>query len=89
MADVESSKINTTTQSPFFRAIHSPRYERQESINKYEDRFERSLIIFWGPITEKAIVPFADAINDIQQDSPQRSSRLVCVNFREIETIEE
>lgn len=70
MADSESSKPDTPTQSPFFRAIHSPRYERQESINRYEDHFERSLIIFWGPITEKAIVPFADAINDIQQDSP-------------------
>lgn len=66
----ESSHSNTSAQSPFFRAIHSHRYERQESIRNYENYSDRSLIIFWGPITEKAITPFADAINDVQRDYP-------------------
>lgn len=66
----ESAPSDTPTQSAFFRALESSRYERQRKIGVYEESAGRSLIVFWGPITAKAITPFADAINDVHCDFP-------------------
>ena len=69
-APTEESSKGEALQSPFFRAIHEPRYQRQEAIRAYEQHTGRSLVIFWGPITPDIITPFADAIVDIQAESP-------------------
>ena len=61
----ESATSDTPTQSAFFRALQSSRYERQEKIRNYEKSTGRSLIVFWGPIETQVITPFADAINDV------------------------
>lgn len=56
---------DTPPQSPFFRAVESARYERQDQIRRYEIATGRSLIVFWGPIEPLVITPFADAIGDV------------------------
>lgn len=66
----ESALSDTPTQSAFFRALESSRYERQRKIRNYEESTERSLIVFWGPITAGVVTPFADAINDVHYDCP-------------------
>lgn len=57
-------------QSPFFRALNAPRYERQSEIRQYEEAAGRSLIVVHGPIAPTVITPFADAINDIRRGDP-------------------
>ncbi|MCY3952066.1 MAG: hypothetical protein OXG55_00985 [bacterium] len=57
-------------QSPFFRALNAPRYERQTEIRQYEEATSRSLIVVHGPIAQTVITPFADAINDVGRGDP-------------------
>lgn len=70
MIHTETGPSDRPSQSAFFRALHSSRYERQKKICDYEESTGRSLVILWGPITDKLITPFADAINDIAYDCP-------------------
>ena len=68
-----SSDAQTSTtppQSPFFRALNAPRYERQGEIRRYEETSSRSLVIVHGPITPTVITPFADAVNDVDRGTP-------------------
>ena len=68
-----SSKAETPTsppQSPFFRALNAPRYERQSEIRQYEETSGRALIVVHGPIAPTIITPFADAINDVSRGAP-------------------
>ena len=60
----------TSMQSPFFRALNAPRYERQGEIRQYEDVSQRSLIVVHGPIAPTIITPFADAIGDVSREDP-------------------
>lgn len=60
----------TPPQSPFFRALNAPRYERQDQIRQYEEISGRSLIVVHGPIAPTVITPFADAVNDIDRGTP-------------------
>lgn len=60
----------TPLQSPFFRALNAPRYERQGEIRQYEEDTGRSLIVVHGPIAPTVITPFADAINDVSRGDP-------------------
>lgn len=60
----------TPLQSPFFRAAHSARYERQDQIRRYETTTDRALVVFWGPIEPLVITPFADAIGDVPAEAP-------------------
>lgn len=55
-------------QSPYFRALQAPRYERQAIIREYEERFECALIVINGPIHRDMIAPFEDAIGDLEPD---------------------
>lgn len=66
----ETSSPSTPPQSPLFRALQASRYERQQGIRDYEEATGRSLVVFWGTITPEIVTPFADAINDVGQDSP-------------------
>lgn len=61
----KSALSEAPTQSAFFRALESSRYERREKIRNYEKNTGRSLIVFWGPIETHVITPFADAIHDV------------------------
>lgn len=55
-------------QSPYFRALQAPRYERQAIIRDYEETFERALIVVNGPIHPHMVAPFADAVGDLAPD---------------------
>lgn len=66
----DESPTDPPLQSPFFRAIHTPRYQRQDSIKAYEQATGRSLMVFWGPITPDIITPFADAVGDVSAGNP-------------------
>jgi hypothetical protein len=66
----EGHPAETPPQSAFFRATESARYQRQEGIRDYENACGRSLVIFWGPIHQPVITPFADAVNDIPIHRP-------------------
>lgn len=67
-SDAEASP--SPLQSPFFRALHSARYERQAKIRDYEQVTGRSLIVIHGPIERTIVTPLADALDDIVQDVP-------------------
>ncbi|MCY3851422.1 MAG: hypothetical protein OXF75_11595 [Acidimicrobiaceae bacterium] len=57
-------------QSPFFRALQTDRYERQDHIRAYEEATGRILVVFCGPIVPDIITPFADAILDADTNIP-------------------
>ena len=68
-----SSEAQTSTpppQSPFFRALNAPRYERQSEIRQYEETSGRALIVVHGPIAPTIITPFSDAVNDVSRGAP-------------------
>ena len=66
----EGPPTDAPPQSPFFRALHTDRYERQGYIRRYEEETGRSLVVFCGPIQQSVITPFADAINDVGKNDP-------------------
>ena len=68
MVHTETDPYDPPSQSAYFRALQSSRYERQKKIYDYEESTGRSLVVFWGPITTNVITPFADAINDVPSD---------------------
>ena len=53
-------------QSPYFHALSSARYDRQDLIRSYEDHTERRLIVYIGVITNSDIAPFVDLLDDIE-----------------------
>ena len=67
-SEVPSGEV--PSQSPFFRALHGDRYERQRQIRNYESVTGCSLIVFCGPIEPRVITPFADAVGDVDPDDP-------------------
>ncbi len=69
-SETHTSKLETPTQSPLFRAVESDRYGRQAGIRNYEEFTGRSLIVFYGKINHSVITPFADAVGDVGQGQP-------------------
>ena len=66
----DETRREAPSQSPFFRAAESARYQRQEEIRNYEAETGHSLVVFWGPIHSAVITPFADAVLDVSTDRP-------------------
>lgn len=64
-----------TDRTPLFKAIHKPRYSRQELIKSIEEATNRKLIVYFantfndfGSVNRNDIAPFGDLLMDISRD---------------------
>jgi len=67
---MEEVPEQTPEQTPYFHALQSERYNRQELIRQYEAATSRSLVVLLGALDNDVIPPFADAIGDIDKTGP-------------------
>lgn len=69
-SEAHVTRPDTPHQSPLFRAVQTDRYERQAGIRSHEELTDRSLIVFHGTIDNSVITPFADAVGEVEPDTP-------------------
>lgn len=57
-------------QTPYYHALQSERYARQELIAQYENLTDRGLVVLIGALENDIVPPFVDALTDIDKGTP-------------------
>lgn len=72
------NEIEPPPQTPLYRALFSPRYERQEQIRRIQAATQRTLVVYYstvaraeGAITQLDVPPFEELLYDCRQDETE------------------
>ena len=69
MPDAYESERQLPSQSPLYHALHSDRYDRQQAISEYQDKFACKLVVMKDVIFDHSVVRFEDLIYDASPES--------------------
>lgn len=69
MPDAYDSERQIPSQSPLYHAIHSGRYDRQQAISEYQNKFACKLVVMRDAIFNHSVVLFEDLIYDASPET--------------------
>ena len=69
MPDTYDSERQIPSQSPLYHAIHSGRYDRQQAISEYQNKFACKLVVMKDVIFNHSVVRFEDLIYDASPET--------------------
>lgn len=64
MPDAYESERQIPSQTPLYHALHSGRYDRQQAISEYQNKFACKLVVMKDVIFDHSVVRFEDLIYD-------------------------
>lgn len=63
------SERQLPSQSPLYHALHSDRYDRQQAISEYQNKFACKLVVMRDAIFSRSVVRFEDLIYDASPET--------------------